>query len=47
MHIESSNGFLTSEERKLFQIEIASIKEEILRIANGQDAIGNGYFSGT
>jgi len=30
MHIESSNGFLTSEERKLFQIEIAGIKEEIL-----------------
>ena len=47
MHIESSNGFLTSEERKLFQIEIASIKQEILSIANRQDALGNGYFSGT
>ena len=47
MHIESSNGFLTSEERKLFKIEIASIKQEILSIANRQDALGNGYFSGT
>ena len=47
MHVESSNGFLTSEERKLFKIEIASIKQEILSIANGQDALGNGYFSGT
>ena len=47
LHIESSNGFLTSEERRLFQIEIAGIKKEILSIANGQDALGNGYFSGT
>jgi flagellar hook-associated protein 3 FlgL len=47
MHIESSNGFLTSEERRLFQIEIANIKKEILSLANGQDALGNGYFSGT
>lgn len=47
MHVESSNGFLTSEERKLFQIEISSIKEEMLSIANGKDALGNGYFSGT
>jgi len=47
LHIESSNGFLTSEERRLFQIEIAGIKKEILSLANGQDALGNGYFSGT
>ena len=47
LHIESSNGFLTAEERKLFQIEIAGIKREILSIANGRDALGNGYFSGT
>jgi len=47
MHVESSNGFLTSEERKLWQTEIAGIKEEILSVANGQDALGNGYFSGT
>ena len=47
LHIESSNGFLTSEERSLFQIEIAGIKKEILSLANGQDALGNGYFSGT
>jgi len=47
LHIESSNGFLTSEERKLFQIEIAGIKKEILSLANRQDAFGNGYFSGT
>jgi len=47
LHIESSNGFLKSEERRLFQIEIAGIKKEILSLANGQDALGNGYFSGT
>ena len=47
LHIESSNGFLTAEERKLFQIEIEGIKREILSIANGRDALGNGYFSGT
>jgi flagellar hook-associated protein 3 FlgL len=47
LHIESSNGFLTANERKLFQLEIAGIKEEILSVANGQDALGNGYFSGT
>ena len=47
LHVESSNGFLTSQERKLFQREIIGIKDEILSIANGQDALGNGYFSGT
>lgn len=47
LHIESSNGFLTVNERKLFQLEIAGIKEEILSVANGRDALGNGYFSGT
>ena len=47
MHVESSNGFLTSEERKLWQTEISGIKKEILSLANGQDALGNGYFSGT
>ena len=47
LHVESSNGFLTSQERKLFQLEIIGIKDEILSIANGQDALGNGYFSGT
>ena len=46
LHVESSNGFLTSQERKLFQREIIGIKDEILSIANGQDALGNGYFSG-
>ena len=47
LHVESSNGFLTSQERKLFQLEIIGIKDEILSVANGQDALGNGYFSGT
>ena len=47
LHVESSNGFLTAEERKLFQLQIAGIKNEILVVANGQDALGNGYFSGT
>ena len=47
LHVESSNGFLTSQERKLFQLEITGIKDEILSVANGQDALGNGYFSGT
>ncbi|MEZ8015409.1 MAG: flagellar hook-associated protein FlgL [Ascidiaceihabitans sp.] len=46
LHVESSNGFLTPGERKLFQLEITGIKNEILSIANGQDALGNGYFSG-
>ena len=46
LHVESSNGFLTPGERKLFQLEITGIKDEILSIANGQDALGNGYFSG-
>ena len=46
LHVESSNGFLTPGERKLFQIEITGLKNEILSIANGQDALGNGYFSG-
>ncbi|MDE0782962.1 MAG: hypothetical protein OSB34_07245, partial [Planktomarina sp.] len=46
LHIESSNGFLTSEERKLFQLEVESIKTEILGVSNGRDAGGNGYFSG-
>ena len=46
LQVESSNGFLTPGERKLFQLEITGIKNEILSIANGQDALGNGYFSG-
>ena len=46
LQVESSNGFLTPGERKLFQLEITAIKNEILNIANGQDALGNGYFSG-
>jgi len=46
LQVESSNGFLTPGERKLFQLEITGIKNEILNIANGQDALGNGYFSG-
>ena len=47
LHIESSNGFLTDEERKLFKHEIAAIKTEILSVANRRDALGNGFFSGT
>ncbi|MGY8901889.1 MAG: flagellar hook-associated protein FlgL [Flavobacteriales bacterium] len=47
IQLESSNGFLSSDERKLFQLEIAGIKNEILSVANGRDAFGNGYFSGT
>jgi len=47
LQVESSNGLLTAGDRKLFQLEIAAIKEEIITISNGQDASGNGYFSGT
>ena len=47
LQVESSNGFLTTEERKLFKLEIAAIKDEVLSVANGKDALGNGYFSGT
>ena len=46
MHLETSNGFLTSQERKNFKVEIEVIKKEILSVANGRDAFGNGYFSG-
>ena len=47
LSIESSNAFLSTNERKLFKLEIAGIKKEIISVANGSDAFGNGYFSGT
>jgi len=46
LSIESSNAFLSMNERKLFKLEIAGIKKEIISVANGSDAFGNGYFSG-
>ena len=44
IQLESSNGFLSSDERKLFQLEIAGIKNEILSVANGRDAFGKWIF---
>ena len=46
LFVESTNGFLSPAQRKLFKLEIASIKTEIMDIANGTDANGNAYFSG-
>ena len=46
LFVESTNGLLSPDQRKLFKLEIASIKTEIMDIANGTDANGNAYFSG-
>tara|TARA_B110000971_G_C20025840_1_gene508761 strand:+ start:1132 stop:2400 length:1269 start_codon:yes stop_codon:yes gene_type:complete len=46
LFVESSNGFITPDQRKLFKIEVEAIKTEIIDISNGTDALGNGYFSG-
>ena len=46
LFVESTNGLLSPDQRKLFKLEIASIKTEIMDIANGTDASGNAYFSG-
>ena len=46
LFVESTNGFRSLDQRKMFKVQIASIKTEIMDIANGTDALGNGYFSG-
>ena len=46
LFVESTNGLLSPDQRKLFKLEIASIKTEIMDIANGTDANGNAYFAG-
>ena len=46
LHVETSNGFLSAAERRNFKLEIAGLKTEIFQVANGRDALGNGYFSG-
>ena len=46
LFVESTNGLLSPDQRKLFKLEIASIKTEIMDIANATDANGNAYFSG-
>ena len=46
IHVQTSNGLITSQERKLFKLEVAGIKQEILTIANRRDAFGKGVFAG-
>ena len=46
IHVQTSNGLITSQERKLFKLEVAGIKQEILAIANRRDAFGKGVFAG-
>ena len=46
LFVESTNGFRSLDQRKMFKVQIASIKTESMDIANGTDALGNGYFSG-
>jgi flagellar hook-associated protein 3 FlgL len=47
LYVQSSSSFIQPHQRELFQSEISSIKNEILNLANGRDALGNSYFSGT
>ena len=46
IHVQTSNGLISSQERKLFKLEVAGIKQEILTIANRRDAFGKGVFAG-
>ena len=46
IHVQTSNGLITSQERKLFKLEVEGIKQEILTIANRRDAFGKGVFAG-
>jgi flagellar hook-associated protein 3 FlgL len=44
--VQTSNGLISPQERKLFKLEISGIKQEILAIANRRDAFGKGIFAG-
>ena len=46
IHVQTSNGLISSQERKLFKLEVVGIKQEILAIANRRDAFGKGVFAG-
>lgn len=46
IHVQTSNGLISPQERNLFKLEVEGIKQEILNIANRRDAFGKGIFAG-
>jgi len=45
--VQGSNGTLTQGDRKILAHEVSSLRDELLALANSQDATGNYVFSGS